>query len=86
MKLRSGYSDDKTLYEHAVHVPYLYEELKEGILHGSVSYRFVKTEKGWYIQPAITIKQQKEPEYLNGMAGIDINDGFISVCSANRKR
>ncbi len=86
MKLRSGYSDDKTLYEHAVHVPYLYEELKEGILHGSVSYRFVKTEKGWYIQPAITIKQQKEPEYLNGMAGIDINDDFISVCWANRKR
>ena len=79
MKLRSGYRDDKTDCRHKIRIPYQNERLARAIDHSSVSVRFVKKEnKGWYIQPSVTLEYEEMDE-VKGMAGIDINDGFLSV-------
>ena len=82
MKLRSMYSDDRTDHCLELRIPYLSGPLEKNLLEGTaVSYRFVKNRKGWYIQPCVTI-ERKEAIQIEGMIGIDINDGFSAVSGA----
>lgn len=82
IKLRSIYSDDRTDYCLGLKIPYLAEQLEKNLEEGTaVSYQFVKNKKGWYIQPCVTIERKEAPE-IEGMIGIDINDGFLAVSGA----
>lgn len=84
MKLRSIYRDDRTDYCLPLKIPYLCESLEKNLQEGTaVSYQFVKNKKGWYIQPCVTIKRKEAPQ-IEGMIGIDINDGFFAVSGASK--
>lgn len=79
MKLRSIYSDDRTDYGLGLKIPYLAEQLEKNLEEGTaVSFQFVKNKKGWYIQSCVTI-ERKEALQIEGIIGIDINDGFFAV-------
>lgn len=82
MKLRSIYSDDRTDYGLGLKIPYLAEQLEKNLEEGTaVSFQFVKNKKGWYIQSCVTI-ERKEALQIEGIIGIDINDGFFAVSGA----
>lgn len=84
MKLRSIYRDDRTDYNLPLRIPYLSEELKKNLQEGTaVSYQCVKNRKGWYIQPCVTVGK-KEMAEIQGMLGIDINDGFFALTGAGK--
>lgn len=82
MKLRSIYRDDKTDHCLLLKIPYLSRELEKNLQEGTaVSFQFVKNKKGWYIQPGVRV-ERKETMQVEGVLGIDINDGFLAVSGA----
>lgn len=84
MKQRSIHKDDRTDYCLGLKIPYLAEQLEKNLEEGTaVSYQFVKNKKGWYIQPCVTIERKEAPQ-IEGMIGIDINDGFFAVSGATK--
>ena len=51
----------------------------------SISYRFIRQEKGWYVNATVERETPKVgTSNLNGLIGIDINAGFLSLCEIDR--
>lgn len=51
----------------------------------SISYRFIKKEKGWYVNA--TVERQTPTagtSNSNGLIGIDLNAGFLAICEIDR--
>ena len=83
MKLRSVRQSDRTDYIMPLRTPYLSKQLEDCLQDGkAISYQFVRNKKGWYIQPCVTVKKKEAPK-IEGMIGIDINDGFFAISGAS---
>jgi IS605 OrfB family transposase len=53
--------------------------------YSSITYRFLKQKKGWYVNATVEIKTQKiGTSNVNGLIGIDVNAGFLSLCEIDR--
>ena len=51
----------------------------------SITYRFLKDEKGWYLKATVDIDTPKiGTSKDNGLIGIDLNAGFLSNCEIDR--
>ncbi len=51
----------------------------------SITYRFIKKEKGWYLNATTKVKTPKTGKSNdNGLIGIDLNAGFLSICEVDR--
>ena len=51
----------------------------------SITYRFLKNEKGWYLNATVDIDTPKTGTSKdNGLIGIDLNAGFLSICEIDR--
>ncbi|NYE06948.1 IS605 OrfB family transposase [Bacillus niacini] len=51
----------------------------------SITYRFIKQEKGWYVNATVERETPKVgTSNLNGLIGIDINAGFFAICEIDR--
>ena len=51
----------------------------------SISYRFIKKEKGWYLNATTKVETPKTgTSNQNGLIGIDLNAGFLSICEVDR--
>lgn len=51
----------------------------------SITYRFIRREKGWYVNATVERKTPKAgTSNLNGLIGIDINAGFLAICEIDR--
>lgn len=51
----------------------------------SITYRFIKKEKGWYVYA--TVERETPPigtSNRNGLIGMDLNAGFLAVCEVDR--
>ncbi|WML52106.1 IS200/IS605 family accessory protein TnpB-related protein [Neobacillus sp. PS3-12] len=51
----------------------------------SITYRFIKKEKGWYVYA--TVERETSPigtSNRNGLIGMDLNAGFLAVCEVDR--
>ncbi|WP_066258587.1 IS200/IS605 family accessory protein TnpB-related protein [Neobacillus drentensis] len=53
--------------------------------YSSITYRFIKQKKGWYVNATV---ERETPNVgtsnINGLIGIDVNAGFLSVCEIDR--
>jgi IS605 OrfB family transposase len=53
--------------------------------YSSITYRFTKQKKGWYVNATV---ERETPNVgtsnLNGLIGIDVNAGFLSLCEIDR--
>ncbi|MCQ6280875.1 IS200/IS605 family accessory protein TnpB-related protein [Bacillus sp. EB600] len=53
--------------------------------YSSITYRFVKQRKGWYLYATVEKETPKiGTSNLNGLIGIDLNAGFLSLCEIDR--
>ena len=51
----------------------------------SITYRFLKKKKGWYLNATVDIDTPKvHTSKDNGLIGIDLNAGFLSICEIDR--
>jgi IS605 OrfB family transposase len=51
----------------------------------SVTYRFIKREKGWYVNASVERETPKVgTSNLTGLIGIDMNAGFFTICEIDR--
>ena len=51
----------------------------------SITYRFIKKKKGWYLNATVERGTPKiGTSNLNGLIGIDLNAGFLSICEVDR--
>lgn len=51
----------------------------------SISYRFMKKDKNWYIIATVEVDEPSvKTSILGGAIGIDLNAGFLSVCEVDR--
>jgi IS605 OrfB family transposase len=51
----------------------------------SITYRFLKQKKGWYVNATVERNIPKVgTSNLNGLIGIDVNAGFLSICEIDR--
>jgi IS605 OrfB family transposase len=51
----------------------------------SITYRFMKREKGWYVNATVERETPKVgTSNGNGLIGIDINAGFLAICEIDR--
>jgi IS605 OrfB family transposase len=51
----------------------------------SITYRFIKQKKGWYLNATVERETPKiGTSNLNGLIGIDLNAGFLSICEIDR--
>ena len=51
----------------------------------SMTYRFIKRKKGWYVNATVEIDTPKPgTSNQNGLLGIDINAGFLVMCEIDR--
>lgn len=66
--------------EACIRIPYQTELLHKTLHKGSVSHMLVRRDKGWYLQPSLTLPVQTEKRFIPeaGCLGLDINAGFIS--------
>lgn len=53
--------------------------------YSSISYRFMKRKKGWYLNATVEREIPKTgTSNDNGLIGVDLNAGFLSVCEIDR--
>jgi IS605 OrfB family transposase len=53
--------------------------------YASITYRFIKLEKGWYVNATVERETPKVgTSNLNGSIGVDINAGFLVLCEIDR--
>ncbi|MCM3767805.1 IS200/IS605 family accessory protein TnpB-related protein [Neobacillus niacini] len=53
--------------------------------YSSITYRFLKQKKGWYVNTTVEKETPKiGTSNLNGLIGIDLNAGFLSICEIDR--
>ncbi|WP_462408654.1 IS200/IS605 family accessory protein TnpB-related protein [Neobacillus sp. Marseille-QA0830] len=53
--------------------------------YSSITYRFMKQEKGWYVHATVERETPKAgTSNGNGFIGVDLNAGFIAVCEIDR--
>lgn len=51
----------------------------------AITYRFLKQKKGWYVNATVDIVTPKiGTSNVNGLIGIDVNAGFLSLCEIDR--
>jgi len=51
----------------------------------AISYRFIRKEKGWYLNATVDIEIPKfMTSNQNGLIGVDLNAGFLSTCEIDR--
>ena len=51
----------------------------------SISYRFIKKDKNWYIIATVEVDEPKiKTSIFGGAIGVDLNAGFLSVCEVDR--
>ncbi len=51
----------------------------------SITYRFLKQKKGWYVNATLEKETPKiGTSNLNGLIGIDLNAGFLAICEIDR--
>jgi IS605 OrfB family transposase len=51
----------------------------------SITYRFIKKEKGWYLNATTKVETPETgTSNDNGLIGIDLNAGFLSICEVDR--
>ncbi|SEN01612.1 transposase, IS605 OrfB family, central region [Mesobacillus persicus] len=51
----------------------------------AISYRFIKKEKGWYVNATVDIENPRVgTSNQNGLIGVDLNAGFLSICEIDR--
>ena len=53
--------------------------------YSAITYRFLKQKKGWYVNATVEKDTPKMgTSNLNGLIGIDLNAGFLSICEIDR--
>lgn len=53
--------------------------------YSSITYRFLKQKKGWYVNATVEIETPKiGTSNINGLIGVDVNAGFLSICEIDR--
>lgn len=53
--------------------------------YSAITYRFLKQKKGWYVNATVAIETPKiGTSNVNGLIGIDVNAGFLSICEIDR--
>ncbi|MFS0777580.1 IS200/IS605 family accessory protein TnpB-related protein [Neobacillus sp. 3P2-tot-E-2] len=51
----------------------------------AITYRFLKQKKGWYVNATVELNIPKiGTSNLNGLIGVDLNAGFLSICEIDR--
>ncbi|TDL65175.1 transposase [Rhodococcus qingshengii] len=51
----------------------------------TITYRFLKQKKGWYVYATVERNTPKiGTSNLNGLIGVDLNAGFLSICEIDR--
>jgi IS605 OrfB family transposase len=51
----------------------------------SITYRFIKKKKGWYLNATVERDTPKiGTSNLNGFIGVDLNAGFLAICEVDR--